>query len=160
MIPMPSWLAHLPHASVVARQGGELEMVDRSPELVPITRLLDEARMQVEEEARAKSLRIVVVPADDHVVVSRKHVVFVVAMLLEKAISMTPSGGRIALTAQEFDHELVFAVYDSGTRGTPSNRFNYVAMEAAFALGGRVWSALAPEGNLAFFSLPLAIDHN
>lgn len=157
---MPSWLAHLPHASMMALQWGELEMIDRSPELVSVTRLLDEARMQVDEEARAKSLRIVVVPDDEQVCVSRKHVVFVVAMLLEKAIAMTPTGGRIAVTAQEFDHDLVFAVYDSGARGTPSNRFNYVAMEAAFALGGRVWNALAPEGNLAFFSLPLAIDHN
>lgn len=137
-----------------------LEMIERAPELVSIAELLEDARHEVEEEARAKSLSIVVVPVPDEVFVSRPHVVFVVATLLRTAIALTSTGQRIAITAQEFDRELVFAVYDKGTCGTPSARFSYVAAEAAHALGGRVWNALAPEGNLAFFSLPLAQAHN
>lgn len=156
---MSKWLARLSTEPTGALQWLELESMPTACELVPIAKLLYDACAVVDEEARAKSLAIVVVPVDDSVYVRRMHVVFVVAALLRTAIRLTPEGGRVAVTAQEIEQELVFAVYDSA-RGSAAIRFNYVASEAALVLGGRVWSTRAPEGNLALFSLPLSSEPN
>jgi signal transduction histidine kinase len=135
-----------------------LESTTRPRELLPIVTLLREARDQVIDEARERSLRIVVIGIEDEVFVNRRHVELIVSTLLHDALEVTPANGRIAVTAQEIEHELVFAIYDSGKPHTL--RIDDFTQEAACALGGRVWRTTPAEGNLALFSLPLYSDHN
>ncbi|HVK87410.1 MAG TPA: hypothetical protein VM513_25010 [Kofleriaceae bacterium] len=129
-------------------------------ELVSVSSLLYAARELVREEARAKSLRVIIVGVDEQVIVNRGHVVLVIASLLRDAIDTVQPGGRVAVTGQELDRELVFAVYDSGTPSAPASRFDEFAAEAAHAIGGRVWTAHPLDGNLSLFSLPLAHADN
>ena len=138
----------------------ELETTSSSRELVSIERLLSEAGSAVAEPARAKSLAIVLVPVDDEVFVNRAMVIFVVTALLRTAIDATPVGSRIALTAQEMERELVFAVYDSASGVVRATQFDPLVERAALVLHGRVWRSVSPEGNLALFSLPLDIEQN
>jgi hypothetical protein len=138
----------------------QLDGVAVSRELLTVMALLHEARDVVRAHAGAKCIDIVVVGVADEVFVNRAPVVSVVAALLRHAIDTVPSGGRVAVTAQEFERELVFAVYDSGKPCAPSSRFDYSAAEAAYALGGRIWSARQTDGNLSLFSLPLYRDQN
>ena len=135
----------------------QLHSLRDSRELLSITALLNHARELVAEDARARSLAIVVVGVHDEVFVDRARVLLVVATLLRRAINATPPGGRVAVTAQEFERELVFAVYDSGTPRAPVGRLPDSAAEAASALGGYVWGSA---GNLALFSVPLYRDAN
>lgn len=127
-------------------------------EVVSVNALLHDARDRVREAARAKSVVVIVVGVDDLVLVQRSHVVFVVSALLDAAIDGVPSAGRVAVTAQEMEGDLVFAVYDSGR--SAARPIDDVAMEAAYALGGRVWTAKPSDGNLSLFSLPLGRDQN
>ncbi len=96
-------------------------------ELLPVTALLEEARDLVCEEALAKSIRIVIVGVPDLVLVSREQIVLVIAALLRDAVIAAPPGGRVAVTGQEIERDLAFAVYDTRSR----------------------------EGNLSVFSVPL-----
>lgn len=137
-----------------------LDAVPATRELVSITSLLAQARELVSDEAHTRSLRVVVVAVPEEVVVSRVQVVLVVAALLRRAIRRAPPGGRVAITAQEIERDLVFAVYDAGTPRMPSSRFDDFAAEAASLVGGRVWSAPVHDGNLALLSLPLDRELN
>lgn len=92
-----------------------------------MTALLEEARDLVCEEALAKSIRIVIVGVPDLVLVSREQIVLVIAALLRDAVIAAPPGGRVAVTGQEIERDLAFAVYDTRSR----------------------------EGNLSVFSVPL-----
>jgi K+-sensing histidine kinase KdpD len=137
-----------------------LDALPAARELLRVSALLHEARDLVREEARAKSLAVVVVGVDDEVFVNRAQVVHVLAALLRDAIRAVPQGGRVAVTGQELERELVFAVYDSGAPCVPSSRFDYFAAEAAHALGGRVWTVRRSESTLSLFSVPLYRDEN
>lgn len=127
---------------------------------VSVVQLLRDASAVVEEQARTKQIAVVVVPADEHVSVPRARVVAVVAALLRRAITATPPRGRVAVTAQEMERDLVFAVYDTGPRATSSRRLDDTVVADAGILGGRVWIAPAPKGNLVLFSLPLYENYN
>lgn len=132
--------------------------VPNSREVVPVNALLHEARNRVREAARAKSVVVIVVGVEDLVVVSRAHVVLVVSALLQAAIDGVTSAGRVAITAQEMEGDLVFAVFDSGK--PTMRRFDHVAVDAANLLGGRLWMAHPSDGNLSLFSLPLYRNGN
>lgn len=139
----------------------ELIRLDATPgagELVPIDVLLNEARDLVRAEADAKSLGVIVVGVADEVVVNRAQVIHVLAALLRDAIRAVHPAGRVAVTAQEIERELVFAVFDSGKSRARSIE-TFVAA-AAHALGGRVWSTRPMDGNLSLFAVPLARDDN
>jgi signal transduction histidine kinase len=141
-----------------ARRLLHLESTTRPRELLTITALLDQARDQVADEAKRRSLSIVVIGVEDEVFVNRAHVQLIVTSLLRDAIDAMRTAGRIAITAQEIEGDLVFAVYDSGRPHTL--RVDDLIQEAARALGGRVWRSTPAEGNLALFSLPLYCDDN
>ena len=136
-----------------------LDALSNRREVLRISTLLEEARELVRDAASAKSIRIIVVGVADEVFVSRPHVVLVVAALLHEAIAAAPEGGRVAVTAQEIERELVFAVYDDGARNV-TYHVDELALESARVLGGRVWSAHPAEGHLNLFSVPLYRDAN
>ena len=98
-------------------------------------------------------------PTPARITLSMASVVLVVAALLHEAIASARSGGRVAVTGQQIEQELVFAVYDDGTRNA-SCHVDGLALESAHALGGRVWSAHPAEGHLNLFSVPLYRDAN
>ena len=125
---------------------------------VAIEQLLHDACAVVADEARARSLSIVVVPMTDEVRVHRTQVVLVVAALLRTAIRATTSGARVAVTGQPIERQLVISVYDSGPSREPIGRFGPVIRETVAALGGKIWGAPAPHGNVVMFSLPLGDD--
>lgn len=140
----------------------ELLRLDASPktrELTTVSAVLQEARDLVRDAAVARAIRVIVVGVDDEVFVSRAQVVLVVAALLREAIAAAPPCGRVAVTGQEIERELVFAVYDTGTSDA-SHQLDELAVEAARALGGRVWSAHPADGRLTLFSVPLYRDAN
>lgn len=122
--------------------------------MLPIVALLEAARDVVRAEAAAKAIEIVVVGVRDEVFVDRGRVVGVLAALLGDALETAPRGGRVAVTGQEIERDLVFAIYDSGLP-SESSRFDNFTIDAAHAQGGRVWNAHLAEGNLALFSVPL-----
>lgn len=135
-----------------------LDAIPTPRELLRVSTLLHEARDLVRDEARAKSLAVVVIGVDDEVFVNRAQVLHVLAALLRDAIRAVPQGGRVTVTGQGFDHELLFAVYDSEAPCVPASRFDYFAAEAAHALGGRVWTVHRSESTLSLFSVPLYRD--
>lgn len=123
--------------------------------LVSVVQLLRDASALVDDQARTKQLAVVVVPVDEHVFVPRARIVTIVSALLRRAVTAAPPRGRVAVTAQQFERDLVFAVYDTGPRATSSRRLDDVTVADAGMLGGRVWTAPAPKGNLVLFSMPL-----
>jgi hypothetical protein len=137
----------------------QLDALSNRREVLAISVLLQEARELVRDDAVAKAIRIIVVGVADEVVVNRGHVVLVVAALLHEAIAAARPGGRVAVTGQEIERELVFAVYDDGTHSLTCH-IDELAMESARVLGGRVWSAHPSEGHLSLFSVPLYRDAN
>lgn len=157
---MTKWFCGLPAECHGLFDLLRLDPIPAPRELLRVSALLHEARELVRDEARAKSLAVVVVGVDDEVFVNRAQVVYVLAALLRDAIRAVPQGGRVALTGQGFDRELLFVVYDSGAPCVPSSRFDYFATEAAHALGGRVWTVRRSESTLSLFSVPLYRDEN
>jgi hypothetical protein len=137
----------------------QLDALSTRREVLAISAVLQEARELVRDAASAKAIRIIVVGVSDEVFVSRAHVVLVVAALLHEAIVAAQPGGRVAVTGQEIERELVFAVYDDGTRNV-TYHVDELALESARVLGGRVWSAHPEEGHLSLFSVPLYRDAN
>lgn len=129
-------------------------------ELVPITTLLREARALVHEQARERGLAIVVVGLDDAVFVPRRDVVLVAGALLARALRAAPECARLAITAQDFEDELVFAVYDKSAPRPARLRATDFVCEAAALLGGRVWAAPLDHGNLTLFAVPLYLHVN
>lgn len=124
-------------------------------QLVSISTLLREASAIVREEARAKSLEVRIVGVDDEVFVDRARVVLVVGAMLLDAIRAVPPRGRVAVTAQEIERELVFAVFDSGAPRPPTHGFDDAAAEVAPVIGGRLWTPQTHDGNLTLFAVPL-----
>lgn len=147
---MTRWFDDLPRAHELLRT----DALHGTREVLPIVALLETARDVVRQEAAAKAIEIVVVGVRDEVFVDRGRVVAVLAALLGAAIETAPRGGRVAVTGQEIERELVFAVYDSGLP-SESSRFDTFTIDAAHAQGGRVWNASLVDGNLALFSVPL-----
>jgi signal transduction histidine kinase len=137
----------------------QLDALSNRREVLSISVVLQEARELVRDAAVAKGIRIIVVGVADEVFVSRGHVVLVIAAMLQEAIEAAPPGGRVAVTGQEIERELVFAVYDDGSRNV-TYHVDELAMESARVLGGRVWSAHPAEGHLNLFSVPLYRDAN
>lgn len=136
-----------------------LDALSNRREVLPISVVLEEARELVRDAAVAKGIRIIVVGVADEVVVSRAHVVLVVSAMLHEAIAAARPGGRVAVTGQEIERELVFAVYNDGARNV-TYHVDELAMESARVVGGRVWSAHPAEGHLHLFSVPLYRDAN
>lgn len=124
-------------------------------ELLTVSALLHETRELVRDEARAKSLSVIVVGDPDEVFVSRVPIVVVVTALLRDAIRTATPGGRVAVTAQEIERELVFAVYGAGRPPSESRRLDGRVTQTAESLGGRIWTAHTDKGNLSLFSVPL-----
>lgn len=129
-------------------------------EAMPILAMLQEASELVRDAAVAKSIRVIVVGVADEVLISRADVVLVVASLLREAIAAAPPGGRVAVTGQEIERELVCSVYGAGANNAPSEHADVRAIATARALGGRVWSGDPADGHLNLFSLPLYRDAN
>ena len=138
----------------------QLETRSRPREYVPIARLLHEASERVVEEARRRCLAITVIAVDDEVFVNRPHVEVVLVAMLRSAIERTHRNGRIAITGQEIERELAFAVYASGPARPPASAADDLARVHAGALGGRFWRGDPSDGKLALFTLPLYVDEN
>ncbi len=138
----------------------QLETSSRPRELVTIARLLHDASDRVIDDARRRSLAILVIAPNDEVFVSRVHVVFIFATMLGSAIEQTPAGGRLAITGHEVERELSVAVYAPGRPQPGSSAADDIARIHAEALGGRFWRSRAADGTLAMFVLPLYLDEN
>lgn len=138
----------------------QVETTSRPREYVSIARLLHEASDRVFDEARLRSLAINVIAPDDEVFVNRMHVVLVLVAMLRSAIQRTHRSGRIAITGQEIERELAFAVYASGPAQPRSSAADDLARIHARALGGRFWRGDPSDGRLALFTLPLYLDEN
>lgn len=129
--------------------------MESARELLRVSALLHETRELVRDEAQAKALSVIVVGDPDEVFVSRVPIVLVVTALLRDAIRTAAPGGRVAVTAQEIERELVFAVYGAGKPPSGSRGLETLVTETAERLGGRIWTAHTDKGNLSLFSVPL-----
>jgi signal transduction histidine kinase len=141
--------------------------------------ILSEAVSACHAQATERSLRI-----DEHLaqeqleaICDRDRVIQVLGNLIGNAIKFTPEGGRVQVSAEPFDDEVLFAVRDTGSgipgkqlphvfdrfwQATPKARLGSglgltIAKGVVEALGGRIWvESRTGEGTTFFFTLPLA----
>ena len=144
-----------------------------------VASILSEAVGACREQAVEKSLQISQHLAPDQlaVVCDRDRVLQVLGNLIGNAIKFTPQGGRVDVSAEPCDDEVLFAVRDTGVgvsakqlphvfdrfwQATPKARLGSglgltIAKGVVEALGGRIWVESRPgKGTTFFFTLPLS----
>jgi signal transduction histidine kinase len=149
------------------------------PQAEDLTTLLREAAELLDDQASARSLRLIVGSAANLGSVSceRKRIVQVVINLISNAIKFTPKNGEIRVAARRVDKEVEVTVADTGCGIAPGDvphvfeRFFsvakgaqrgsglglYIAKAIVEAHGGRIWlESQAGRGSRFFFTLPEA----
>ncbi|HET8713951.1 MAG TPA: GAF domain-containing sensor histidine kinase [Gemmatimonadales bacterium] len=141
--------------------------------------ILSEAVSACHAQAAERSLRIEEHLAQEQLeaICDRDRVLQVLGNLIGNALKFTPEGGRVLVSAEPFDDEVLFAVRDTGLgipgkqlphvfdrfwQATPKARLGSglgltIAKGVVEALGGRIWvESRTGEGTTFFFTLPLA----
>ena len=149
------------------------------PRREPVRSIIAEAIATCNEQAVEKQLSL-----DQHLpveqvdaVCDRERVLQVLGNLIGNAIKFTPEGGKVQVSAEALDDEVLFVVRDTGVgvsakqlphvfdrfwQATPKARLGSglgltIAKGVVEALGGRIWvESRANEGTTFFFTLPLA----
>jgi len=135
-------------------------------ETIPLAVLLDAARDQVAPRAARRPVAFRVIPAEGTVDVHVPALLGVLVVLIDHAIAVTPGGGRVAVTAQAVEDEVVFAIYDAApSLGPADGRLERYWARAGHgrdhvertvrAHGGRLWiDGYDGDGNVVLFTVP------
>jgi signal transduction histidine kinase len=149
------------------------------PRREPVRSIVAEAIAASQDQAVEKSLRVEQALPNDQLeaVCDRDRVLQVLGNLIGNAIKFTPEGGRVKVSAEASEDEVLFTVKDTGIgvspkqlphvfdrfwQATPKARLGSglgltIAKGVVEALGGRIWVESRPnEGTAFYFTLPLA----
>ena len=91
-----------------------------SPEIIPVSSLLDECLGLIQNLAHQKKIQLSAKECDAHIYADKNMTFTVIRNLLSNAVKFTPPGGYVEISAEDLGGSVKFVVADTG-EGIPSS---------------------------------------